>query len=35
MVAGKEWIFEKYREQKKCRQVKSADIMAIDLTEKL
>lgn len=35
MVAEKEWIFEKYREQKKCRRARSADLMAIDLTEKL
>jgi len=30
MEAKEEWIFEKYREQKKCRQARSADIMAID-----
>lgn len=30
MVAEEEWIFEKYREQKKCRRAMSADIRAID-----
>jgi len=30
MAAEEEWIFEKYRKQKKCRRARSADIRAID-----